>query len=87
MQPAGRLAFQDCHGAQRRGRNLRRPHDSAALAGRVRRACEYFNHLDIKCSDCASQSTYEIHEMNVVPVPSGGYPWVFRTIDHAVRHE
>lgn len=51
------------------------------------KTCEDFRHLNVKCSDCACHSRYEIYDMNVVPLPEGGYAWVCCAIDHAIRPE
>ena len=40
------------------------------------KTCEEFWYLNVKCSDCACHSVYEIYDMNGAPLPEGGYAWV-----------
>ena len=51
------------------------------------KTCEDFKHLNVNCSDCACHSIYEIYDMQLVPLPEGGYAWVCCAIDHAIRPE
>jgi len=50
------------------------------------RTCEDFAHLKVKCHE-DDHSFYPMYEMNVVPLPEGGYAWVCWTIDRAIRPE
>ena len=50
------------------------------------RTCEDFAHLNVKCEE-DDHCSYPMYDMNVVPLPEGGYAWVCWDIDHAIRPE
>ena len=49
------------------------------------KTCEDFRHLDVEC--CDSCHAYEMYDMDVVPLPEGGYAWICCALDRAIRPE
>jgi hypothetical protein len=50
------------------------------------KTCEDFGHLGAEC--CGScHGSYEICEMEAVPLPGGGHAWVCCAVDRAIRPE
>ena len=50
------------------------------------KTCEDFAHLKARCCD-SCHGHYSIYDMDVVPLPEGGYAWVCGAVDRAIRPE
>jgi len=50
------------------------------------KTCEDFRHLNVECCD-SCHGTYEMYEMEAVPLDDGGYAWVCCALDRAIRPE